>query len=140
VPIFEVGEHLGQHYFSMKLVDGGACQSSWLAGGDPRSSAALMAVVRWAVHYAHQARILHLDLKPANILLRGRGEPPSPTSGPGGPRWRGPEPPGVVRGPLATWAPELARAGGEAATGPTLTPGATFMNLAGGRRSGPRSH
>jgi Protein kinase domain len=73
VPIFEVGEHLGQHYFSMKLVDGGSLATHVdRLVGDPRSSAALMAVVARAVHYAHQRGILHLDLKPATL---GGGTP-----------------------------------------------------------------
>jgi eukaryotic-like serine/threonine-protein kinase len=76
VTIFEVGEHRGQHYFTMKLVDGGslARQVDRLVG-EPRSSAALMATVARAVHYAHQRGILHLDLKPANILLDAHGKP-----------------------------------------------------------------
>ena len=74
VPIYEVGEHEGQHYFSMKLRRGRQ------PGRTARRAAAAARAARpswsrpWprAVHYAHQHGILHRDLKPANILLDAR--------------------------------------------------------------------
>jgi WD40 repeat protein len=76
VPIHEVGEHEGQHYFSMKLIDGGsltACLANLRQR--PRDAARLMIDVAQAVHYAHQRGILHRDLKPGNILLDASGQP-----------------------------------------------------------------
>jgi WD40 repeat protein/tRNA A-37 threonylcarbamoyl transferase component Bud32 len=76
VPIYDVGEHEGQHYFTMKLIEGGSlAQQMGRLGGDHRSAIVLLAKVVRAVHYAHQRGILHRDLKPANILVDGQGEP-----------------------------------------------------------------
>jgi thiol-disulfide isomerase/thioredoxin len=76
VPIYQVGEVLGQHYFSMKLIEGGSLvgRSRPFAGG-PRAAVALVLTVARAVHYAHQRGVLHRDLKPGNILIDEQGEP-----------------------------------------------------------------
>lgn len=76
VPIYEVGAHEGQPYFSMKLVEGGTLQFRMAEyQTDLRKAAALMGRVARAVHHAHVKGILHRDLKPGNILIDAAGEP-----------------------------------------------------------------
>ena len=76
VPIFEVGQHEGQHYFSMAFVDGESLARS-LAHGvmEPREAASLMKRVAEAIAYAHVEGVIHRDLKPGNILLDKDGIP-----------------------------------------------------------------
>src|SRR5208283_6232557 len=70
VPIFEVGEHEGQHYFSMGYVDGQSLASR-LADGPlpPKEAAELVGTVAEAVEYAHRQGVVHRDIKPSNILI-----------------------------------------------------------------------
>jgi predicted Ser/Thr protein kinase len=76
VPIYEVGQHEGQHFFSMGFVEGQSLAQK-LAGGPlpPCEAAALLVKVAEAVAYAHQHGVIHRDLKPANILLDAHGSP-----------------------------------------------------------------
>ena len=76
VPIYEVSEHRGRPFFSMKLIEGSNlnCHLARLTA-DPKAGARLLVKVARAVHHAHQRGILHRDLKPGNILIDGRGEP-----------------------------------------------------------------
>jgi serine/threonine-protein kinase len=70
VPVFEVGEHERQKYFSMKLVEGrNIGEQLDKFKEDPRAAAELVAEAAEAVHHAHMRGILHRDLKPANTLL-----------------------------------------------------------------------
>lgn len=76
VPIYEVGEHEGQLFFSMRYIEGGSLDDHMKRFvQDPHASAHLMAKVARAIHFAHQHGILHRDLKPDNILLDAQGEP-----------------------------------------------------------------
>ena len=75
VPIFEVGEQDGQHFFTMALVHGSNLAERLRQGPmPPREVATLVRSIAVAVQHAHDKGVIHRDLKPANILLEGGDE------------------------------------------------------------------
>ena len=76
VPIFEIGQHDGQHFFSMGYVDGCSLADRVRNGPlPPKEAAELTKKVAEAIAFAHSRNVIHRDLKPANVLLDQNGEP-----------------------------------------------------------------
>lgn len=76
VPIYEVGEQDGHHYFSMGFVEGQSLAKRVADGPlTPRASAEMVKTIAEAIQYAHDKGVIHRDLKPANILLDKDGKP-----------------------------------------------------------------
>ena len=76
VPIYDIGEFEGQHYFTMKLIEGAGLNR--LPPGQllaPRRSAEIIAEAARALQHAHEHGVLHRDIKPGNIILDTAGKP-----------------------------------------------------------------
>ena len=74
VQIHEFGEHQGQLYFSMELLEGGTLASK--LNGCPlreREAAELVRTLARTVQAAHEHGIVHRDLKPGNVLFAADG-------------------------------------------------------------------
>ena len=72
--VYDVGEHDGRQYLVTELVDGGTLRS-W-AEADKRSSRQIVDVlvgVADGLAAAHEAGIIHRDVKPENILIAKNG-------------------------------------------------------------------
>lgn len=70
ISIYEVGEHEGQPFFAMELIEGQTLAK--LSHDQPlpaRRAAQLLMTVAGAVHFAHERHLLHRDLKPSNVLV-----------------------------------------------------------------------
>jgi WD40 repeat protein/tRNA A-37 threonylcarbamoyl transferase component Bud32 len=76
VPVYEVGQHAGHHYLSMKLIEGSSLADQLEAfKADQRKTAEFMITIARAMHHAHQRGVLHRDLKPDNILIDNEARP-----------------------------------------------------------------
>lgn len=74
VQIYDSGEHEGQQFLVLELVDGGSLER-YIAGKpqDAREAAITIETLARAVEVAHQEGIIHRDLKPANVLRSRSG-------------------------------------------------------------------
>jgi serine/threonine protein kinase len=76
VSVYEAGTIDNHRYIAMEFVDG-VPLSDWVEQKRPslRSRVRMLRDIAVAVHHAHQAGILHRDLKPKNVLVDANGRP-----------------------------------------------------------------
>jgi len=79
-PIYEFGEHEGQPFLVMQLLEGQTLRESISAAGPGRAGLELEALLDIAIQIlngleaAHKRNIIHRDIKPANIFVTSQGE------------------------------------------------------------------
>lgn len=76
VNVLEAFEAKGTYYYSMEYLSGGSLDNLLGSSGIPEDQARLLiSKICDALSYMHSRKVMHLDLKPKNIMLNGDGSP-----------------------------------------------------------------
>ncbi|MFZ2162409.1 MAG: protein kinase [Sideroxyarcus sp.] len=76
VPVYDAGESQGGPYLVCAYVEGGTLQQMLKDGAlSAVKSAEITCSLLDALEYAHQQGVMHLDIKPGNIMIGQRGQP-----------------------------------------------------------------
>ncbi|MFI9816751.1 serine/threonine-protein kinase [Saccharothrix variisporea] len=74
VPVYDYVQDHGEHLLVMEKLDGGTVWSKFSEHGfTPAQSCALLLATLSGLHAAHGAGVLHLDVKPKNLLFTAQG-------------------------------------------------------------------
>ncbi len=76
LPIYDFGEYDSKLYIVMRYITGGSLEDKLHSGSvDAETTLRIAEAVAMALDYAHENSVIHLDLKPPNILLDSTGSP-----------------------------------------------------------------
>ncbi len=76
VPLYDAGEYQDGPYLVCAYVEGGTLEKMLKDGAlSPVKSAEIACLILDALEYAHQQGVMHLDIKPGNIMIGQRGQP-----------------------------------------------------------------
>ncbi len=76
VGIYETGKVLGQHYIAMEYIEGESLAKRNRANRlSTEEAVRVVSLVAQAIAHLHASNLVHLDLKPSNILLDQDGQP-----------------------------------------------------------------
>ena len=77
VPIYDAGKISDSYFIASGLIEGETLADRLRNGGrlPPADAAKLVQKLAAALHYAHTQGIVHRDVKPANVMIDGSGEP-----------------------------------------------------------------
>ncbi|WP_232836544.1 serine/threonine-protein kinase [Lentzea terrae] len=74
VPVYDYVRQQGEHLLVMERLDGGTVWSRFASDGlTAQQSCALVLATLSGLHAAHEAGVLHLDVKPKNLLFTSNG-------------------------------------------------------------------